>query len=530
MTSIPLTMTWDLFGRCRNSLILSLLGTNLFCSFLMATVKSIGPVDLSDPNMTSFQLGFVLLSMIGFGVAILTVQIETSRVYVLPVDTATYVTWQMVPAMALMSLCMVLNALLINLMFDVSWPILWPALSAPVGLAMLQAALWASQKSPLQIITVSAAGAIFGIWYAFRFPVVFAAQSHPLIFLLEATPLFVMALVAHRVAILGFGRLRCGESLLSTRWDDFFEFACKDIAHLQWRNTSTAPTFQTAAAAQFWFEWRKKAWVFPTILITALTIQTLAWGVFERDFHKLTTHILVGGVVCCTAAMISGLVTGNFGRADASIEIGHFLASRPMSDRELAQAVLAVIARVNLCGWVIYLVFCAIVTIVLLATGNFHELLNGPLTQWWYFPAILFLAWIVTGVFATTYMTGHKTFLAWVICGSIAMYLLVFSTSLLLTTESKQRLFSITQSLTGVVMAIVSICVFCVSVQRRVLSAREGTIAGIVWAGLSSITVLEVLRSPGGTYALASLLVGVSSLVLFPFAAAPLALKWNRHR
>ena len=530
MNSIPLAMTWELIGRCRNAVILTFLCTNLFCSLLMSSLQSNGPVDLSDPSMMGFQLGMILFSIFGIGTAINSAYKETSRVYVLPIDTATFVTWRMIPAMAVMSLCVILNALLIDLMFGVSWPMLWPAMAAPVGLAMLQAALWSFEKTVLQILSVLVAGAIFGTWYAFRFQSIFLVQLHPLIFLLEATPLLLMAVISHRFAIFGFGRLRCGESVLTSRWDELLNAADKDIAFLKWGNSYPAPVFQSPASAQFWFESQKKEWAFPGIVIATLTIQILAWGAFERDLNKLAVHMLIGGVAVMVGAMLSGLIVGNFGRADSSVEMGQFLASRPMTDHDMARATLAVMVRANVTSWGIYLIFCVVISTVLFAMGNTRELLAGPLLQWWYFPAILLLAWTITGVFATLYMTGHETFLARIICGCIAVYLAVLSSALLLDVESKRQLFAITQMATGIVMLIVTAGVFCVSVQRRVVSAREGTIAGIVWTGLSSITVLEVLRNPGGSYALASLLVGVSSLVLFPFAAAPLALKWNRHR
>ena len=530
MTSIPLAMTWELIRRCRNALALSFLWVNLFCSLLMSALRSNGPVDLSDPSMTSFQLGMILLSIFGIGAAILSVHTETSRIAVLPVDTWTIVTWRMLPAMALLSGCMVLNALFINLIFDVRWPMLWPALFAPVGLAMLQASLWISEKSPLQIVSVAIAGGIFGIWFFLRFRSVFVVTLHPLMILLEAIPLVVMAFVAHRVAILGVSRLRCGESLLKSRWDELFTAMNVDMAHLQLGNPRPAPVFKSAAEAQFWFEWRKKGWALPSVVTAALVFQSVAWVIFERDFHKLTIHILVGGVVLSVSAMLAGLIIGNFGRADASIEMGHFLASRPMASRELARVMLKVMARVNVTSWGIYLVFCAIIASALVVTRNTQELFKGPLSHWWCFPAILLLEWAVTGVFATMYMTGRQTFLAWLICGCIAVYLSVMAGSFMLDAKSKQQLFSITQLVTGIVMVTVTGGVFYIAQLHKLFSNREWAIAGTAWLGISSITAFEVLRNPEGSIPMAILLVGVGSLCLFPFAAAPLALSWNRHR
>lgn len=531
MTSIPLAMTWELIRRCRNALVLSFLWVNLFCSLLMSALRSNGPVDLSDPSMTSFQLGMILLSIFGIGAAILSVHTETSRISVLPVDTWTIVTWRMLPAMALLSGCMVLNALFINLVFDVRWPMLWPALAAPVGLAMLQASLWISEKnSPLQIVSVAAAGGIFGIWFFLRFRSVFVVTLPPLMILLEVIPLVVMAFVAHRIAILGVSRLRCGESLLKSRWDELFTAMNVDMAHLQLGNPRPAPAFKSAAEAQFWFEWRKKGWALPSVVTAALVFQSVAWVIFERDFHRLTIHILVGGVVLSVSAMLAGLIIGNFGRADASIDMGHFMASRPMTNRELAYVILKVMARANVISWGIYLLFCAVIASALVATANTQDLLKGPLSHWWYFPAILLLEWVVTSVFATMYMTGRQTFLAWLICGCIAVYLSVMAGSLMLDAESKLQLFSITQFVTGVTMVFMTGGVYYVAEYRKVLSKREGAIAGMVWLGLISITVFEVLKNPSGSSSMAMLLAGVVSLGLFPFAAAPLALSWNRHR
>lgn len=530
MSSIPMVMTWELIRRCRNALALSFLWVNLFCSLVMSALRSHGPVDLSDPSMFSFQLGMVLLSIFGIGSAILSAHTETSRIAVLPVDTWTLVTWRMLPAMALLSGCMILHALFINLMFDVRWPMLWPALAAPVGLAMLQAALWVSEKSPLQIVSVAAAGGIFGIWFFLRFRSVFVVTLDPLMILLEAVPLVVMAFVAHRISILGAGRLRCGESLLTSRWDELLAEMNVDMAHLRIGTSRPAPEFKSAAEAQFWFEWRKKGWALPCVVTAALVFQSIAWGMFERDVHKLTIHILVGGVVLSVSAMLAGIIIGNFGRADASIEMGHFLASRPMTNRELARVVLRVMIRANVSSWGIYLVFCAIIASILVATGNSQELFKGPLSNWWCFPGILLIEWAITGVFASLYMTGRQQFFAWIICGGIATYLSVIAGSFMLDAESKQHLLSLTQLVTGIVMVTVTGGVYYVAEFRKVLSKCEGAIAGMVWLGLISITVCEVLKNPGGSNSLAILLAGVGSLCLLPFAAAPLALNWNRHR
>jgi hypothetical protein len=66
--------------------------------------------------------------------------------------------------------------------------------------------------------------------------------------------------------------------------------------------------------------------------------------------------------------------------------------------------------------------------------------------------------------------------------------------------------------------------------RRKLITRRSVLIVAAAWSAVSIAVVLSTWRGMPQRDALACLLLGVLALSVFPWAALPLAIRWNRHR
>lgn len=526
MNSIPVALTWELLKRSRMAVLLSFAGSCLLASIVVYALLSQGGLDSADPSFVAIKFSMVLLSMMSAGISIISAQTEISRIQLLPISTWTLVNWRLIPGMILISAAVALNAVVLNLVFAVQWPLIWPALVAPAGLVMFQSATWTSEKPVVQVACNLVAGGIIGSWYTWRHHTVFAEPLTLAQTLLEAIPLVVMAGVAHRVAILGITKRRCGESLVTGRAWDLFETDLAPLMAHRWFHGN----FKTSREAQFWFEWRKRGWLVPLAATCCFAIGLFVWLVFDRSLFQLTFGMLFAGALLAVSGMVGGLVIGNLGVSDSNVEIGHFLSTRPMTNRDYSRIVLKVVAVTVAVCWGIWLGLCGVISAIALSLGQGEALWNSFLKEWWYIPAVLVVNWTVTGVIASLYLTGRPLFMTQIIIGGLCVYFGVMVSALALDRESKAALFQATQLVSGLAMILVTIICVTIARRRNLISNSEVLLGVGAWLLLSAIAVYEVLQKPSASVSMSVVMAGLAAQSLLPFAAAPLAIGWNRNR
>jgi hypothetical protein len=142
--------------------------------------------------------------------------------------------------------------------------------------------------------------------------------------------------------------------------------------------------------------------------------------------------------------------------------------------------------------------------------------------------------WTIVGIAVSIVLTGRAWFLSlvYVLAVSLAVAYTVGNYWL----EYYQRQWAVPWIDAGLLAAafLATLVMFAMAIWRRHLGRKDLLLAAAIW--LSVLALLEVaLHMPTGfwppyRYGGEFIFLFVAALPLFPLAAAPLALAWNRHR
>ncbi len=415
MRSVPVAITWEMLVGGRWSLLTFAVGANAMPLFLLSALRLDGRVDSTDPSMLAMHLVLVQMNMFIFGMSLMDTPGQPSRLFALPISTPAMVGWQMLLGMVLMILESVASTACLNALFDLGWPLWGPALVAAVGVAGIQAALWTTDKSAWSPFAFGAVGIGFGLWFKSRFGPTFSMPIHLWI---EVTPVEVLMLsvgLSYLVAVVGVARRRCGEPLPSLGIIAWFVRVFDPPAY-------NGSRFATPAEAQFWFEWRNKGWALPAVVVFGMTSGLIIWSISIRDRTQLFEAFVGGGGMLSAIGFI-GFLLGNFGSSDSAFEMGHFLATRPLTNPEMSRVLLKVLAKSVLLAWGIWAVPFVLLSGILFASGGIPDVELLRNLGWWYFPVTLLGCWTVVSVFASVAMTGRTLLLVQIIVGGFAIAL-----------------------------------------------------------------------------------------------------------
>jgi len=445
------------------------------------------------------------------------------RRYTLPTSSLVLVACPMVCSMASMFVLHAMAAVTLNLIFDAGWPILGPALVAAIVVAWLQAILWSTSNSQgLQLVSCLAS---FGI---LLFAVMqFAGPDTP------ATAWFVegadtshvlgfglAALICVGAGTIGFANLRHGGGM---DVHQIVEWASRLFP----RAARTTP-FPSPLATQIWLEWTERGHVVPvgTALI-GVAVLLAAPFVAAKNANDF-----LGGP--STILLVSALLVGLFlGARSADGGFGNFNGSHPLTDSQLANAVLASVTVGVLSSALIWSVAMGAVSLIL---GQSFNLSSFPNTTELPVGVIRLLGIATLGIgtvwgaaaLMTSLVLAGKKVSSVVLCTLIGAGIVGGIGSQLLRSPEAQETFRQVYRWLVMILSTVGIATVFVVGWRLRLIAR-GTLlmaVGIVAVMLAAAHLSGVTSEPD------SLLLVLSGSCLTPsaLAVAPLAVRWNRHR
>ncbi|HET6884261.1 MAG TPA: hypothetical protein VFI31_29180, partial [Pirellulales bacterium] len=177
MRSVPQAMIWEMWRHGGWILLLGLLGANLLPAILFAALRMDGAVDPRDPSQMVMHVVLVQINMFVFAAAIFTAQGSPSRLYALPVTTASIVVWHLLPMMVLMALETAVSTVALNALFDLGWPVWGPAFFAAVTTAAVAAMFWLTDKSGWVFVGLLIVPAAMGLWFKSRYGEVFSPPT-----------------------------------------------------------------------------------------------------------------------------------------------------------------------------------------------------------------------------------------------------------------------------------------------------------------------------------------------------------------
>jgi len=537
MRSIPAALTWELFERGKWSFLGALLAGNALPVFMLAALLRDGAINPEDQSMIIIHVTALLINGTVFGAVLFTVMGNISRLRAFPVPTSVIVAWQLLPSMAIMALECLLSTAAINAIFKVNWPLWGPALFLPVALAACVAVFWLTEKSPwyLFILGIPVFAAL-GIWFFSRYPFNLNAPASRMwreVTAIEVVTMLAVAVISYYVAVVGVARTRCGEYLSTP---EFFRWLGRLLNGLLGSTLDVDAPFRTPAQAQFWFEWRRKGWALPAIVIFALSIGFVGWLLFDRNPNQLFEKATAAGAVLPVLGLIVGLIFGNANTSDLGgvMEMGHFLATRPMTSTDLSRTMLKAAGISMVVAWAIWAAaYLALYAILLLANVAPRPLLAGDI-GWWCFPLTLLGTWAALTFVATIALTGRQFLLLGLFVGIPALTIGITMISLFLLTPETRKTFSegIT-TLVGMIFILGTVWAFLAARRRSLIGLPNVWAAAGAWVALCLLFGLfwwqHRIEHPASVHLFVHS-VGLLALVVFPLAAAPLSLAWNRNR
>jgi hypothetical protein len=415
---------------------------------------------------------------------------------------------------------------ILNLLFDLHWPISGPAMITAVSFAAVMAVVWLTEKSVgWSLVAFALVAAPLGLWFKSRYG---HAISDPTHFWDQVTPcdavsMLTMVAAAYAVSVFAVARNRRGEPPLSIGLFDWL-YRIFDVS------PATTTHLGTPFRAQCWFEWQRNGWAMPGAVLVVAAFGTTNWALFDREALSLFTGFLGGGVVLQLLGCLAGVLFGNVGQSDDNHAMGHFRATRPISDADAARAILETAAKSVLLAWSIWASAFAVVYFFIWLIGS-KDAIQLPEASWWLFPATLFGPWIATGSIASIVLLGGSKYAFRIMLSLIMSVVAIMLVSKFVLTPAA-RLFVQQTSFAILGSALVVICIWSFVAARRRGFIQTPTIwaAAMVW---TAATVLTAIRWPAlvdsGAVRIV-LIAGIASLIVTPLAAAPLALSANRHR
>jgi hypothetical protein len=463
-----------------------------------------------------------------FGSGIFASRDRISRLYVYPLRTTTIVAWRMLPAMAIIALQMSFGIAFLNAVCGVNWPFWGPAMAAAVAFAAVDAVAWLMEKSVQWLIVGMAVLAFgLGLWFRSRYGQIFTGPPHywSKVTVADALTMLTIATAAYWVAVFAVSRNRRGEPPISLGIADWLNRTFESLL------PASEPKFDSAFRAQCWTEWQRKGWIMPFCVLAALPFGLLAWLIFSRQALDLLVGSFGSAFILPMFAFVAGGVFGGVDPNDSKYSIGHFLASRPISDTDLARAILRTAAQSLLLGWAIWALSCAIVCGGVAASGHADLLELRPDGRWWYLPATLIMPWIVATVVLSLGLLGRPKLVFQILFGIMVICVIVpLASKMLLDSAGKLLLWQIVISALGISLIVCSAAIFRTA-RRRGLVERP-----IIWSAFAvwfaGTLLFAIFRPDTNEPRLIGdvLAAGIAALFVAPLAAAPLAVSFNRHR
>ncbi len=499
---------------------------------VLGSLSSVSSLDPHDESTYILLFLFAQANIFAVVTAMLALTYQsTPQTFPQPATAATLVNGRLLPAAGVLTLDVVCWSSLLHGLFRIDWPIWEPALFACATLTASFAVLWFCYGSRWMIFGFTTVAALFGYWMKSHFGPIFGMPTHAWspMGLAEGAALAGVSLAFYRLAIVGFARARRGEPALSigvVAW----------LNSLPERRVSSATLFASSLAAQRWY-FRRQMWIAPAAVLSVSLPAIVVWGFASGDPAELVSGLAFGSWGICIAAMLGGVMLGALG-PKGDVVLGQFLATRPLSTREMARELLRIAAESCALAWLAWgLVFVVVLSVLLVLGSAPAEMLPKEFTLKFLAAAII-ASWGVMSCVMTIALSGRaplvfRAMLA--IGGAIVLY--VLAAKYALTPQAADRLHGLVASL--ICMAVIggAIWVLLLALKRELITRRAAGITVIAWVALMfwgaatlpfgpTSGLLHWLFSWQLHFAVAALAVATVA----PIAAVPLALAWNRTR
>ncbi len=253
------------------------------------------------------------------------------------------------------------------------------------------------------------------------------------------------------------------------------------------------------------------------------------WLIFSRNTRDLFDGFMVAGGLLSVLGVVIGAAMGCFGSIEANYEMGHFLATRPMTNSDYAKTILKTSAKCVFVSWIIWAAAFLALYLILLATHSAPQDILNKLS-WWYFPATLIGPWLTVMTVAAVGMSGRSQFFAQLFSIPLVPFFGTMISRFVLSHQAQAELEQGLVVTSGTVFVLGTLWAFVAAHRRSLIGLPVTYLAASVWVVISAIVVLDWFWHSTRPIPSYLFVIGLAALTVAPLATAPLALTWNRHR
>jgi hypothetical protein len=550
MRSIAQALFWELWERGRLQIPGFFLLGNVFPLLVFSALQREG-LDPSEQACLIVYTAFLPIMMFQFGVGIMAAQGSLARLYTAPISTASLVAWHMFPGAALMALEVAVALEVQRQLFHRELVVVGPSLFAFAAWASAQTLISVPQRTVFRFLRSAIPCMLMFLWLQSRFGDWFSQPVHYWTEVRWTELLFMMAAVAvsfgltcHAVA-----RDRCGELSHSSRlyslWNRILNFR-------NFRGTVVSP-FRSPIEAQLWYEWRYRGLALPLGTLLTLSIagcilllRLLQTQDVTSKLPLLYEGLIFGGGLLALLAALTGMLAGSTatgvqirhhnpalrdmtgsGNFD---QMGHFPATRPLTDLTMAKCVLRNAAKSVISAWLIWLVALLLVVFAAAGTNSVIQHPFSPASCWhWYLPLTLVGTWVAMMITTLMTLTGRFVYL---LSALVAAFMLLVSADvaaqMVLMEDSRNLLIRSLLVAADLLIVTGTMTAFFLAHRRQLLETN--TLRHLLISAAGLLLVIWWLTPAGLPLLVYATLLALLAMALLPFAAAPLAVAWNRHR
>lgn len=525
MRTISAAMTWELLARGRWTLTGSAIALVALPMLVLFSLSSVGALNPDDVSVRMLHFLFMQANIFTLVTLVLALNAEqTSRLFALPARSTTLVAWRIIPNVLVVTADVAAWTALLNAAFGFDWPLWGPAFLAACAVVGAHASFWICFRSRWMVVSLTILAAVCSFWFKSQYGPLFGELQHAWIGVapIEIVTLILLSIVAYWLAVVGFARSRRGEPPVS------LGLIARLNRHVDAVSRSNH-SFRNPLRAQTWY-FRQQGWAAPIAVAGFIAVSLTIWSLFNRDPRELIQGFAFSCGFVWIAGLLGGVLLGAVG-SKGDVQMGQFLATRPVSSADMARILLRIAGESLLVAW---LIWGGTLLLILLAgrlAGYAPLALFPPEFNWQMLAGGLLTSWGVFTNMMSIVLIGRGQLVARILASACFAYIgVILCSKHMLEPATHALIMQILVALFGVACSAATVVLIVAVRRRRMIAARA--LAGIVAAWLALIVIAMLVTPADAALPLQAtiLLYGSLGLAVAPFAAVPLALAWNRTR
>jgi hypothetical protein len=529
---IATTLAWEFWASNWRGMLLAPLGAILLPGLVFAGLRSSNGIESlrGSESGALLQFGLYWPTVLLLGSAILSAWGNPRLRYTLPAGSFILVAVPMACAMLTIFVQYSTVAMISNALFDAGWSIWGPGLLAAVLVAWCQAVLWPTWNSMgLRCMAWLASGV------ALLFAIGQMVKPLPKMagFLDDFSGWHVLSFGLATLACVGVGAggfsiVRHGSGIDAQRIVDWFR------EHVSFGKTARATPFASPQSAQFWLERTERGYILPVgtafFGIVALLVA------FCAPAHNVVGLLAGASFLFLFFVAAIGIVLGI---RSPSFEFGSFNGSHPLSDGQLARAILKNATLASISSAAICAAFAVLIALIMherLETSRLYAAVQQAVVQ--QIGAFGLLAGIALGTATAWSVVSLVTSLT-LAGGRVLGVAVVLACSVPLAGFLVPLCFRV-DARPGIAQLYCAVCLACclagctvvyiASWRRQLICSRTLWLAAmlVLASGSLAIAAAHFAGLPLDWKHLLPVF-GCCGVIPIPLAAAPLAVYVNRH-